>query len=298
MGKVRKSRGSQRVQFRAVVRFSVVDHDWKGWRATNSGTFTSPADYRNSIWSDQRMDTRFRVFSLAVPLYQSMSRDHDFRVLVQYSPDLPDRHLSRLRALASGHDALRLVSTPRVEDARDTVERDLRADGQTGPVVMLRVDDDDLLARDFLDQLVPYVLPAHRGWVVSLGRGLVAQVSAKGLVNFREFTMPFNSMGQAYVGHYECKGGNLQLSHTYSHQKVHQYVPSIVDSQSISWVQVRHPEQDTRVGTDPESIASKLASQLRKMPWPQDDIADLTAKFPTLERDFARVAQRLAVRDR
>lgn len=290
--RVRTGRGS-RVQFRAVVRFSLIDHDWKGWRATNTGAFTSPEDYRDSIWGDRRMETRFRIFALAVPVYQSMARDHDFRVLVQYSPDLPERHLSRLRALATGHDVLRLVPTPRVRDAREAVERDLREEGRTAPVVMLRIDDDDLLAGDFLDQLVPYIVPAHMGWVVSLGRGLVAQDSDQGLRNFRELSLPFNSMGQAYLGRYERRRGRLELSSTFSHRQVHRYVPSIVDSRTISWVQVWHADQDTRVGTDPDRMARKMATQLRKMPWPQDDIADLTAKFPTIEPDLARVAQGL-----
>lgn len=121
----------QRVQFRAVVRFSIFDPEWTGWRSTNSGAFATSDDYREHLWSAARLEPRMRLFGqLSAPLLQEMAQEHDFRVLVQHSPTLPEPWISRLRKMAESYHVLRLVPVPGWVEARDTVAADIERDGR------------------------------------------------------------------------------------------------------------------------------------------------------------------------
>lgn len=271
----------RRVQYRAVVRFSIFDPDWKGWLATNSGTFTSSKDYRDYLWSDERLAQRFDIFGrLAAPIYQLMAERHDFKVLVQHSPDLPG--VDQLHDLTTRFPVLVPVPVTGAVEARDTVHENLAQDGRTGDVVMLRVDDDDLLSADFLDQLQVHVTPAHRGWCVSLGNGLAARPHRESLTDFRILNQPLSSIGQAYLGHYRRRGQRLELSALQSHRKVSEVLPTVLDSRSLAYIQIRHEQQDTRVGAEADTVPHVIARAMAKLP-KFTDVAALRTKFPTLD---------------
>lgn len=279
-------------QYRAVVKFSVLDPDWAGWRATNSGVFNSLDEYREHLWGANRMKTRMRIFGQwAVPHYQAMAAKHDFRVLVQHSPDLPDTYLGQLRELADANPVLRLAPTPNFVEAHQGIRDEMRVDGQTGPVVMLRVDDDDIMSADFLDQLDPHVTPEHRGWAISLGYGLAARTDSKGLIDFRLMTSPLIAIGQAYVGWYDRPSGDLDISPLLHHRLVHRKLPTILDSRSLAWIYVKHPWQDTRVGMDPEAARARMIKEHRKLPLYKESWNALNLSFPHLGRHIERAQQ-------
>jgi hypothetical protein len=283
-----------RPQYRAVVRFSVFDPDWYGWRATNSGVFATPEAYRDYLWSAQRMEPRFWLFGgVALPIHQRMAQGHDYRVLVQHSSQLPTRWLERLQELQRTFPVLRLVPVRSWVEARDTVHEDLRQHGRSGPVVMLRLDDDDVLGADFLDLLAPHVSPTHDGWCVSLGAGVTAWFEGRRLTDFRELDQPFSSVGQAYIGHYLARKDDLALSHLVSHRHVHKSRPTIVDSRSRAFLQVRHARQDSHVGQDPKKARELMLKRMAAM-HRVTDFAGLRTRFPSLSEalDRAEAAQR------
>lgn len=286
-------RRAPRVQYRAVVRFSIFDPTRGGWLATKKGTFDGPDDLRAQLWSEGRLGSRMHLFGqLASPIYQQIAAEHDFRVLVQHSADLPEPWLGRLEALATSYPVLRLAPLGGWVEARDTVQADLDRDGRTGPVVMLRVDDDDLLAADYLDQLAPYVTPDHHGWAISLSGGVVARLEDRRLLDFRTDVQPFGSMGQTFVGDYDARRRTLDLPVMPNHRRVHEYRPTVVDSREITFLQVRHADQDTRLRRDREAEQQVLRTQMAKLP-PVTDFAPLRAKFPTLAGAFDEAQETL-----
>lgn len=288
--------GRQRVRYRVVVRFSIFDPGWTGWRATNTQTFAGSEDYRAHLWSPERLQPRLRIFGdLALPIYQQMAARHDVRVLVQHSPDLPEPWLGRLHDLATAFPVLRPVPVPGWVEARDTVRDDLGPDARSGTVVLLRVDDDDVLSADFLDQLAPHVTPAHHGWSISLGRGLVARLKGDALVDFRDFSDPLCSIGQTYLGAYDRRRRALDISPMLSHRRVPETLPTVVDSRSAAFVQVRHPGQDTRVGQDAEQTQQGLRDSMRRLP-AITEVASLRPKFPTLSAAFDETERVIARR--
>ncbi|CAN5520049.1 hypothetical protein BH23ACT6_BH23ACT6_04910 [soil metagenome] len=236
---------------------------------------------------------RLRIFgSWAAPHYQDMAGQHDFRVLVQHSPDLPERYLSELRGLAQTYPVLHLVPTAHFEESSLSVRDYLRTDGRSGPVVMLRVDDDDIMSADFLTQLDRHVIPEHHGWVVSLGYGLAARTQRVGLVDFRPWVTPLIAIGQAYIGRYDAGSGDLDISPLLHHRLVHRQLPTILDSRSLAWVHVKHPWQDTRVGVDPEQARSAMLRRHRKLPTYDDDWGPVVEAFPYLRPDIERAQRR------
>lgn len=281
-------------QYRAVVRFSVFDPQTPQWRATRPGTFGSSQEYRDHLWSAQRMRTRMRIFGTwAVPQYQEMAARHDFRVLVQHSEDLPARYLDQLRDLAAGHDAIRLMPVRHQQPFRETVATHLRDEGRSGPVVMLRVDDDDLVSVDLLDQFAPHVADHPRGWVLSPGYGLAARINKRGLFDFRPWVSPLIAIGQAYTGHFDARSGELDLPAPLKHRQVHRELPTILDSRSLAWVYVRHLGQDTQVGVEPAQARALMLRAHRRLPAMEDGWDEAAAAFPQLRPDLERAQRRV-----
>lgn len=274
------------VQYRAVVRFSVLDPEWTGWRESRAERPVE--EYRYVLWSAPRMEHRTRVFTeLAAPIYAEMAQRHDLRVLVQHSPDLAEPWVTRLRQAADQHPVLRLVPTPTLVESRETVHEDLRQDGHAGTVVMLRVDDDDLLSADFLDLLEPHVTRAHHGWCISLSQGLAARPGGAALCDFREYYLPLSSMGQAFVGTYHRRRDRLDLTSLLPHRLVPQTLPTVVDAREPAFVQVRDASQDTRVGTDREEAERVIRRGLARLPR-ATTTPELERKFPTLVESLRR----------
>lgn len=283
------TRPTKEPQYRAVVKFSVFDPEWGGWRANNSGAFATTEEYRDHLWSAERMEMRLRIFGTwAAPQYQKMADGHDFRVLVQHSPQLPEPFISELRALADRYPVLRLVATPHFEESSIGVRKDLNVDGRSGPVVMLRVDDDDIMSTDFLVQLEPHVIPAHHNWVVSLGYGLTARTHQRHLIDFRTWVTPLIAIGQAYIGQYNARSGDLDISPLLHHRLLHRELPAILDSRSLAWVHVKHPFQDTFVGVGPEKAQAATLKKHCTLPLYEDDWSAVLEVFPSLRSEIEK----------
>lgn len=278
----------QPTQYRAVIRFSVFDPASNAWRASRDA-FSSPQEYRDWLWSEDRLTDRFELFThYAAPQYQRIAGRHDFRVLLQHSRSMPDPWLERLHQLAADYPALRLTPVDRSVSSAQTVHEDLQHDGRTGTVVMLRVDDDDLLSTDFLDLMAPYVLPEHHRYVISLSQGLAIRYVDGVFNKLRLLHFPFGSIGQAVIGRFRAETGTIDLPNLGSHREVSRHRPSIVDAREVSWLQVRHLSQDTRLGNDMSRARKHISTILDRLERP-GDIPELRRKFPVFTDVFDRL---------
>lgn len=232
-----------------VTRYSVFAPRDKDWVLSSSTEDVE--EYRRALWSEERMSAREHVFlGWAAPVYQRFHDTHGYRHLVQYSPEMPARWLDALLDAAATYPALLPVPGGAWTDRVGAITRDLRARrAGPGPVAWLRVDDDDLLATDFLDRVVPWVTPAHRGWGISLGKGLTAEYADRRLSRFGLSTRPFVSMGQVFVGHADSSG-TPHFPPGVSHVRVHQEMPTIVDSREVAYLRLLHDQQDRAHGRD------------------------------------------------
>lgn len=162
-----------------LIRFSLLTsaprHSWAGAR------ISSDRDYRSRLFSDERLETRFRLFETVTLPSLNAQTSKDLIVLIMTSSLLPPRWLQRLRDLVRGHSYIRLVLLEPVATlpalARTAVQPYLPSDGVFGT---FRLDDDDALWRHFVTKCRSYLIPDNAGSVVSFFRGMYLGVDASG----------------------------------------------------------------------------------------------------------------------
>lgn len=283
---MRLLRGRPDPVFRFVVRYSVLDHENPAWRLSSALDLER---YRARLWDPRRLAVRTEIFlERALPLYQQMAGEHDVAVLVQHNPELPV--LPELEAAARDHDVLRLVPMDRAEPMHETVHADLADHRSRGQAVLLRVDDDDLVAVDLLDQVAPFVTPEHQGWSVSLAQGLVARHDGRGLRDLRRMRRAFRSMGQAFIG--GPARSAQPLWEPGNHMRVFEERPAIVHGRRLAWLQVLTEDQDSRTSGDRKADRESMLRTLRGLPQVTDEeLERVVTSFPTLAADVERVRE-------
>jgi hypothetical protein len=270
------------------------------WRATWGLTKRGEARYLSVLWSPERMVPRCELFSrLCAPQLQAMAGRHDYRHVVLHSPGLPEPWLGQLRATVQEHPVLELVPVDGPELPSPTTLAKTLVPGRrvdSGPVVTFRVDDDDLLAVDFLDHLAEYANYADRGRAVNLPRGFTSvwDESRLSMHDLRPVLERFGGRGQAFVGWYDAESGALDdLPERHEpHSKIDQFRPVVHDARHPAFLWTQHVHQDShqnrRSGTPLERIETFMA----KFPaGSADDVAEALRLFPVLHG-------RLEMRDR
>lgn len=270
--------------FRSVTRFSVFDPTWYGWKATLKRNSPSPEAYRATLWSAERLEPRFRVFEQhAASNNQALGDRHDFRALIQYSPELPERWIERLHAITRTYPAHRLVPVSSYTDPRDTVQDDLGVLDRDRHVAVIRVDDDDALATTFLDHVTPWLRPEYVGFGLSFFNGVACGMHEDGrLHTFRRYDTALASMGQTLLGvlpagERELVGIGVHENHT----RLPMQVPVLLVGGEALFLNVRHTGQDSLLDLETSEREAMVRRRLRKLK-PFDDDAELLVGFPTL----------------
>lgn len=285
-----QSSGESRPSFIGVTRYSVFQPTSPKWKLTRKKL--DPDSYRGLLWSASRMQPRQEIFlGMAVPLLQAMADRFGYRHIVQYSADMPDPWLSVLLDAAATYPVLHLHENTAGNPVAPTAEQLLAAERRPSrPVVQFRVDDDDILAADYLDQIAPYATPADAGRAVSLASGYAALYSEGRIAGpVRTVRRLFSSHGLAYVGHFDAERQTVDIDGEGAHDLVDRRMPTIVDSRTPAFFQMRHTGQDTHVNTS-EAI-EKIEAELAKRP-EVDDAASVARLFPTLEPLLAQAYTR------
>src|SRR5690606_7069414 len=118
------------------------------WKASRR----ADGDYSTTLFEEERMKMRCDIFiDLAAPIYQTWADQYEYRHVVHFSSDLPDQWLDRLEDAARRHPFIVLDEVTEAVRTQSVITSDLRTHGHgAGVVVRLRIDDDDLLAADYL----------------------------------------------------------------------------------------------------------------------------------------------------
>lgn len=297
-----------RKHYFGCTRFSIVSPDSTSWRLSRGDGRADVESYTRKLFSEERMGPRMQIFcELAAPLYQQMAARHEYRHFVYYSTLLPERWRRELEAAAQRHPVLELVP---VESDRLDVEDRMRghlersAGEQDALVFAFRVDDDDLLSVDYLDQVEPYLTEDHEGYAVSFASGYAGLFEDGGYALLRQHYQPMSSMGQGAIGRWSGQTRTLRLQEIRNHAHTAKVRPAVVDAQRPTCLQTRHLQQDTatdgghsaapgslRSSADPVR-AKLLATLLRARPVEDPEL--VFTQFPTLRGHYdADAAARL-----
>lgn len=263
--------------FYGVTRYSLFSPGSDSWKISRSGLFKTRDDYRRYLFSEKRLRLRAELFfSRSVPVLAAMAAEHDYKHYVMYSGLLPDRHKDLLFAAAAGHSFLvpvewnEVVHGTGIQEVAPLMEKDLAAKFDAGagvqPVVWFRLDDDDVLAADYLTRLEAYRAPNHIGMAISFGLGLTAYKVQDRLVNLREYYHEKSAQGMAFVSGFDPGTGRLAITVPGPHPRVDRVMPTILDSADHMFFQVRHGDQDSTLNADAHDQAADSLARLEKLP--------------------------------
>lgn len=267
--------------FYGVTRFSVFQPKAIAWKLSMKKAGQS--DYRRRLYAPERMRPRCDIFlGMSVPMLQQMADRYDYRHIVHFTPDMPEPWLGELLAAAERHPVLMLHPSDSPQQLQEVITEHLRATvSPKRTVVQFRVDDDDLLAASYLDQLSQFTTPVDRGRAVSLATGYTARLDPTGLGPVYHVRRPLGAQGQAYVGHYDPESDSLHLQAGGNHSSIDRRMPTVLDSRRPAYFQIRHSSQDTL--TDAAAAASVIDRALAKLS-PVEDVEAVLAEFPTLAK--------------
>jgi hypothetical protein len=160
------------ITFVGSTRFSVVNFQSNSFRRFR-GQRPSIEDVRSIIFSDDRLETRFRIFEgLVLPSLAVLASKHSsFHHLLLISPDMPARWHDRLREICRGHEWLHIKHVPfNVSISNATTE--FLKQFQTGRRIFnFRLDDDDALATGFCEAVEAAAATLADGSVLVFEKG-------------------------------------------------------------------------------------------------------------------------------
>lgn len=227
-------------------------------------------DYRQKLFSDDRMGLHYRTLTeIVLPSLKAQTLELDakrHRLIVFTSTELPSHHLAALQQALAPLKWATIEMVPPTEEIEFTAptERALRALGVTrGPYATVRLDDDDALARVFLERLSALVVPHNAGRVVTFPQGYVGMLDPQTcrFTEFRSESHPFNAQGLAAIGAIE--DGKLtpvgfETVHRYAdHTRIQRRHPYLLDASFPAFIRTIHPQQDTQ-GIDRDAKLAKL----------------------------------------
>ncbi|MHA7219787.1 glycosyltransferase [Arthrobacter sp. MDT1-48-3] len=263
--------------FYGITRYSLFSPGSPAWKTSRNGVFKTPEEYMEYLFSEQRLNLRAEMFfTKAMPALAAMAKHHEYKHFVLYSELLPQHHQEKLLAAAVEHPFLipvewnETLKGAGIEEVAPLIEADMAAkfepDDGLQPVVWFRLDDDDVLAADYLTHLEKYRALNHAGMAVSFGLGLTAYKADRDLVSLREFYHPKSAQGMAFVCTFDPRQRHLTYVAPGPHHRVDQVMPTVLDSREHMFFQVRHADQDSTLKETPHERVSASLARLEKLP--------------------------------
>lgn len=261
------------------TRFSLFQPGAGAWQASNRTRFRTPEEYREHLYAPERLDARADIFfSMTLPQLDRAARGWPVQHIVSYSESLPSPYQNLLLEAAGKYPWLVLDRCAPGQPAADPLG--VRDEGVIG---VYRLDDDDILPADYFDQVAPYMSDEHAGMFVSLGVGLTALYRDGGLYFARRMHQPMLASGLLAI-HTKRPDGSTVSPPVVAHNKSDRAAPVILDSRSLGYVWVRHPDQDTSVHaveTSRDERMERLLQAMAKEP-PAHDRHEIAAHFPAV----------------
>jgi hypothetical protein len=237
-----------------LMRYSVLQRrvGGEGWAVRRKSGFEN---YRAELFDDERLTqrlvalTRIVLPSLAAQTVHLNPRY--FRVMVFTSDELPERHLSDLRAALSKYPwaTVELVSANEKPDYDRAILDFLKwAKVSPGVIASARLDDDDALCRTYLQRMYRLVTPSNAGKVITFSYGFLGRFdhAKKRFTKFFRVLTPFTAIGLALVSRYD--GNALLDGNIFARRGSHLLLrkqPHIEDMSFPAFVRSHYETQDT-----------------------------------------------------
>lgn len=230
-----------------VTRFSIYLPSSSSWVLSSKDS-----DYLNKLYSDERLNPRFDIFlNYALPIYESYCKNFTYVHIVLFSEAMPEKWKNLLLSASERYSFIKLCKVKDQVYFQDVMEDFLKKNRKDDcPVALFRVDDDDILSEDFLEQLSQYTQFPFEGMSVSLCSAIAAKYDKGKFVDFRKVRAPLLSMGLANIGRFSCSDGKLHLPRAVNHMETDLHRPVIIDSRKPAFIWTHHKNQDSNHGVN------------------------------------------------
>lgn len=251
------------MSFLGVTRFSIFDPASNAWKSSASQNLNYEQKLER-LYAPERIEPRLNIFlNYSLPQISLASRDHAIKHIVRYSAEMPEKYKSILKDAESTFDFLVLEEHTAGVGSINPYKIGFSIAGPDNVFGIYRLDDDDLLASNFFDQVARYIDPAYVGMKVSLAAGLTGLYEDGRFSNIRSVYHPMIAIG--LMGIYGMNSDGSMISPPDgAHILSDRYGPVVVDAQEPSYFWTRHIGQDTAF-TEANKLQS-VTNELSKYP--------------------------------
>ncbi|WP_299413739.1 glycosyltransferase [uncultured Sulfitobacter sp.] len=229
-----------------ICRFSFCGKgDWRASRAAKTPeqieAFCTKA--AATLYAPDRMALRFFLLeNFLLPSLRAQI-DRNFICLILTSDIMPDMYRTRLEKLCADDPNLELVVSSERTVHKALWPRMAELNAQAGrPLVNFRIDDDDCLSNDYVQELRSYMTRLGDKMPVSYSRSnglVVTHYAADGEMQIYQAHLPFNSMGTAIRVHGE------RTIFSFGHNALHKRFPAIVDNAGLGYISIKIDGHDS-----------------------------------------------------
>ncbi|WP_269768542.1 glycosyltransferase [Corynebacterium glaucum] len=268
-------------RFIGQTRYSLFIPNSAAWRASMESDEKDEAEYRNYLYSPERLDFRERSFTtLTVPAIADAAEHFDVHHVVSYSESLPDKYKDSLRETAAKYPFLVLQELADGTGDWGPSERLISQLIEPGVFGRYRLDDDDVLSKHYFELMANYVKNEFTGMAVSLPLGIEAIYHQDHFYNFREVHVPMNSMGLLYVSKLENDGA-IHGPRAGAHDKTDRLAPVIMDASKLGYLRINHTGQDNLLRHQSERVQDQLLTNMGKYP-AVNNLSAISDSFPAV----------------
>lgn len=262
-----------------TTRFSLYLPESSAWYLSQR----SELDYLKKLFDPKRIRDRLDIFlNKSLPIYDAMSRGFFYRHIVQYSSEMPLEYVHELESAAQRYSFLFLQKIDKKGNSLQSVNKIISGQPD-GTVGFFRVDDDDLLSKDYIIRLSKYINHNFHGMAVSFGKGYAAQYKDGKFCNFRQVISRFIAIGQCYIIPWIKTSDNLNLPKIYSHNQLDNFIPVISDSRFSAFIHTHHLNQDSNSEGDKKEISKiDIHPKLLELKRPES-YSEIISLFPSLQ---------------
>lgn len=259
-----------------IVRFSVLLENSKSWNISKSDL----KEYKDNLFNEERLRKHFELFkNITFPsiLSQNINSDnYEFKLIIITSQELPKWNKELLEDLTSSYKWVEIHYLPtRGVGLTQPIYKDLNKYDEKVLFATIRLDDDDAIAVDFLENFERFFIEANSGYAVSFGLGLCGfyDFNRHQYSKLVEYYYPKFSAGLCYINIYN--GGQFEsevktIFQAGSHSKVDNRVPTIIYSKNIMFIRTMYEFSDSHnvsrekkllkmSAVTPETIESRFA---------------------------------------
>jgi len=231
-----------------LMRFSLVtERNRSSFRQTREGSLE---DSVALIHNMARLEQRLALFE-AMPLKCFEGQTcQDFRLVVLTSTLIPKPIKRRLRKLAETRPFLTIKTAP-PERSLSVAARACVGVGD-GPLVTFRIDDDDALAPDFIENLAAAAARTPPGGMITFERGLYLQPDGA------DFLLQERVYRNIAIGLATVSTDARTIFDRGSHVKADRFAVH-VESRPESWIRLLHQGSDSGARIDPSMPAERIA---------------------------------------